>query len=385
MAKTPNSPIRIYLDTSDYSRFADIGRRKEPEIPAVLDFLRQKKSQGLIEVRFSAIHLFEFLKDPSQRALALRKVQVIEELCGDLAFRYIGDVFDREREALRSGLESRPLIVSEDGEWFPETIVESSFDLDAVVRGLLEKFPSFNREQLEALIPQAAGYLKENMSRQLPLANVYGSDLFDRFLSGKISAPEMSREMVKGFAKPSIFITHYLEGNADAQKLFGNLATVERKFCRDLNLSRDKLKEHVKLLLGLGKDTLKAARQHVRTLSLSLSAPYLGVGSLPANLQEALGQDRFLAELPALSTHLNLLTIYIRDIVYPSAAMPEIKESDAADILHATYLPYVDLYRTDGRFGGLMAKLPRPKGVKVVSNLLQLPEAIEKELANRTS
>lgn len=59
-----HSPVRIYLDTSDYSRFADIGHHKQSEeIPAILDSLREKKSQGLIEVRFSAIHLVEFLKN----------------------------------------------------------------------------------------------------------------------------------------------------------------------------------------------------------------------------------------------------------------------------------------------------------------------------------
>jgi hypothetical protein len=276
---------------------------------------------------------------------------------------------------------------SNEGEWFPETMTETSADLDVLVRGLLEKFPSLSRTQLEAMIksPQAMAYLKENMSRQLPLANVYGSDLLDRFLTRKISGPEMSRELAKGFAKPRILIAHYLEGNVAAQKFFENLAAAERELHKELNLTRDRLKDHVQLLLGLGKDILKEVRQRVRTFSLSFSAPYLGVEKLPINLQEALGQDGFLEELPALSTHLNLLTAYLRDIIYPSKVMPEIKESDAADILHATYLPYVELYRTDSRFGGLLVKLQKPSSVKVVPNLLQLPEAIEKELMTRIS
>jgi hypothetical protein len=104
---------------------------------------------------------------------------------------------------------------------------------------------------------------------------------------------------------------------------------------------------------------------------------------LPANVRDAVGKDRYLEELPAISTHCNLITAYRRDVFYPSTVMPEIKESDAADILHAAYLPYVDLYRTDGRFGSLLEKLPKPSTVRVVSKLRQLAGAIEEQLAHR--
>ena len=64
--------------------------------------------------------------------------------------------------------------------------------------------------------------------------------------------------------------------------------------------------------------------------------------------------------------------------------MPKILESDSADILHATYFPYVDLYRTDGRFSSLVSGLPKPSRVRVVPKLHQLPDAIEKELEKRS-
>ena len=83
-----------------------------------------------------------------------------------------------------------------------------------------------------------------------------------------------------------------------------------------------------------------------------------------------------------MSTQYNVLTAYLRDILYPSPVSPEIKESDAGDILHATYLPYVDLYRTDGRFGALLSKVSIPGTVKVVPKLHQLPEAIEDRLGS---
>jgi hypothetical protein len=381
-----SAPIRIYLDTSDYSRFADIGYREEPGIPAILDFLREKKSQGLIEIRFSAVHLFEFLKDPSQRELALRKTEVVEELCGDLAFRYFTDVFDREREALRSGADPEPLVTSDEGEWFPNVALDGSFHRDAIIPNLLNKFPSLGRSQIEALLqdPRAAAFFKEHMSRQMPLEGIYNSDLLDRFLSDKTEPQKMSQEVMKGFAKPRILIGHYLEGNTNALEFFSNLSVMERKIYENTVRSRDVLKEHVNLVLSLGEDVTEKVRQYVRNIESSVaSASYLGLDELPAGLRDSVGRGRFLSELPAVSTHCNLLNAYVRDIIYPSEVMPKIKESDPADILHATYLPYVDLYRTDGRFSSLVERLPKPPGVTVVHKLRQLTDAIEKALTRR--
>jgi hypothetical protein len=374
-------PICIYLDSSDYSRFADIGYRDNQAEEAILDFLKEKKAQGLIEIRFSAIHLFEFLKDPIQRTLALRKVQVVEELCGDLTFRYLLDVFDSERKALGSGVALRPLVTSNDGEWFPAT-PEHALDRDMLVRGLAEKFPALSRAQIEAFLPQIAERAKKQMSEMLPLANVYDSDLMDRFLSGRISGRDMAREIAKGAGKPRILIGHYLEGNAHAQAFFGNLAASERTLHEHLVRSREEINGHVQRLLACGKD-IKEVRRQLRTRTWAFSSPYLGLDKLPANVREAVGQDRYLEELPAISTHCNIVTAYFRDILSPSAVMPEIKESDAADILHVAYLPYVDLYRTDGRFSSLVEKLPKPHPVKVVSKLRHLPEALEEQLAHR--
>lgn len=382
-----HAPLRIYLDTSDYSRFADIGYRNEPGLADILHFLREKKEQGLIEIRFSAIHLFEFLKDPSQRTLALRKVQVMEELCDDHSFRFFSDALEQEREALRLGADPASLVISDEGEWFPSIELDDSFKLDTIFPSLLENFPMFGAEQLRAMLksPEAAAFLKQNMPKELPLANIYGSNLLDRFLSSSISGQEMAREVMKGFTKPSILIDHYLEGRPDAQKFFGMLARLEQQLHGTLVQAQEKLKPHVEFVLGLDQDTIKQTREYVKNLGLSgSSAPYLGLDKLPTHLQEAVGQDRFLKELPALSTHYNVLAAYMRDIIYPSPGLPEIKESDVGDILHATYLPYVNLYRTDGRFGALMNSVSKPSSVKVVPKLRQLPEAIEKELEKRS-
>lgn len=379
-------PLCIYLDTSDYSRFADISYRNEPGLADILTFLREKKEQGLVEFRFSVVHLFEFLKDPSRRELALRKVQIMEELCGGQAFRHFSDVFDLEREALRSEADPAPLVVSDEGEWYPsvEQDDDDSFSLDALIRRLQESFPALPAAELRGLIknPEAAAFVKDGMSKRFPLADLYESNLLDRFFASEVPGNLLARELIKAFARPSVFLNHYLEGNPKAQEVFKALPRLEKNLHGKLVQAQEGLKAHVKLVLGLEQEDIKEVRRYVKKLSLvDSSAPYLEIDELPTNLQRALERNLFLKELPALSTHFHLLTAYLRDLIYPSPVLPEIKESDVGDILHATYLPYVDIYRTDGRFGALMNNVPRPITVKVVSKLHQLPKAIDERLA----
>jgi hypothetical protein len=380
-AQIESRPIRVYLDTSDYSRFADIGYRDQPGIEDVLNFLREKKANGLIEVRFSGVHLFEFLKDPTQNQLALRKVQVLEGLCGDAAFRYPSDAFRREREALGRSVDLWQVTASDEGEWFPET-PELSVERDKLIRGLKKKFPRLSRPQLAVLLGRAAAEIKPALSAQMPLASVYDNGTFERFLAGAISDAEMARELAKGFAKPSVIIGHYLTGNTLAQAMFTNVRDQERAIQQLLVRSRDELMRLSALLEEQGK-TKKEIRSQMKNMSHKNSAEYLGLETLPDEAREAIEKGCYLLALPATSTHCSLLFHYFLDIFLPSSGMPEIKQSDPSDILHATYLPYVDFYRTDGRFASLLGKVAKPASAVVVGNLLQLPDALDREIAKR--
>jgi hypothetical protein len=388
MSSTKNSPtttpLRVYLDTSDYSKFADLGYRDVPGVQAVLDYLRKEKAQGRIEVRFSWVHLFEFLKNPDESPLALRKVQFIEELCGEAAFRYASDVFRIERESLGTDIALRQAVASDKGEWFPE--IDTPPDMRSkLIQGLKLKFPSLSEAQLEAFMKEAIGAgVTSELSAQFPLAGVYESGVFEAFMDGTSSDQEFARGFMRGFAKPKILITHYLEGKVSARRLFDDLTAGERRIKDLIVHAREEMAQHYKKIgeAGHGIDEI---RRYVRNLTMKSSADTNSV-LLPTHVRESISKEKFAPELPALSIYSNLLSEYYRDILYPSSSFstPVIKESDPGDIMHAVYLPFVDIYRTDGRFANLLAKIDKPGGIVVVPKLRQLPEIIEKELKKRT-
>lgn len=69
----------------------------------------------------------------------------------------------------------------------------------------------------------------------------------------------------------------------------------------------------------------------------------------------------------------------------PNASLRQAKLSDVGDLLHATYLPYADIFRTDGCFGGLIRKHGEKFGTQVVSNFDQLIPAINKAVEGAVS
>ncbi len=89
-------PVVVYLDTSDISRFADVGTDYErgthyerSSIRKAYEFLQRNVEHGNIEIRFSGLHIAEIakpaLREPPLQEPATRKAHVIERLCGSRA------------------------------------------------------------------------------------------------------------------------------------------------------------------------------------------------------------------------------------------------------------------------------------------------------------
>jgi hypothetical protein len=61
----------------------------------------------------------------------------------------------------------------------------------------------------------------------------------------------------------------------------------------------------------------------------------------------------------------------------------DIKRSDAVDLIHAMYLPHVDLWRGDKDFSNLLIKNRVNFYERVIPTLSELPRRIETEFAKR--
>lgn len=81
-------PLVVYLDSQDYSRFADaeIGRGREEDLSVFHELIRMKEA-GDIKIIYSPMNMSELLQyDNGGRELTLRKAGVVERLASPDAF-----------------------------------------------------------------------------------------------------------------------------------------------------------------------------------------------------------------------------------------------------------------------------------------------------------
>jgi hypothetical protein len=109
--------------------------------------------------------------------------------------------------------------------------------------------------------------------------------------------------------------------------------------------------------------------------------------NLSANL--GLGRGAFDVDdtrqwLPALSCATAIALELARRAVF-DAQPRKSGESDVGDVLHVAYLPYVDIYRTDGSMANVIREGKLAGSTEVVAKLEQLPEVIDRQLQTRAA
>jgi hypothetical protein len=82
-------------------------------------------------------------------------------------------------------------------------------------------------------------------------------------------------------------------------------------------------------------------------------------------------------QLPSCRTVGLILQAYLRQILGYAGPPARTERSFGGDLVHALYLPYVDLWRADRRFGALVKSVRPEMTLRVVTSLTELPAAID--------
>lgn len=116
-----DSPIQVYLDSSDFSNLANPSARTE-EIVAVETFLVEMQDRGLLELRFSEAHVTEASPvSPSVIPAGLGRLFTIQRLYGLKCLSHPADLMRGEIDNAHSRdplLKQRCTVRRDDGYWF---------------------------------------------------------------------------------------------------------------------------------------------------------------------------------------------------------------------------------------------------------------------------
>lgn len=396
-------PVKVYLDTSDYSRFADIGRdgrqtKLEPILAEIISFA----DDGIADFRFSAIHMAEILKFTQEtKEVAVRKAKLIERLCGNKCLTFISEIWKNEwicaRSAKGAGKTQGPIYAySESGKWYPDVSGITDGLRHSVISGIKKKIQEDSKltrperrailskiikngqltELAETMLADSLESIIKELRQDYPLTErFYCERMLERFIMRKLNGTVVAEELMVGIARPTHFIGWYFEKYHEAKQLPTWLLDLGDKLYSSISEMREEMPE-------VPQDMKRRLKGHITPLFLreKISSAYnaqstnLRHRAAPPHSVDALPKGAF----PSIDLVSESLHAYIvRHALTPQKHL----RSDGGDFAHLGHAPYVDIFRADANFSSLVAKPLAAIGVRVAPRLQELPNIIKEEFA----
>lgn len=400
-------PPIIYLDTSDFSRFGDVLRGKSDDATEKLFLsLETRASKGDAIFPVSMPILGELLQyDADFRETTLCKAQAVARLCGEWALAYPSRLIASEiaTAARESGAlpDGEPIsVLSPDRFWYPD-VSQSFYELRAKIQsGVDAKVDSYrfvNRKSRRGAkkIVRKFDLAKVAAEAAPEMASTYGlpASVFIRsivaMLRGSITPEEASRRLFREIAEPVTFVKTYFERVETERTMPEWMGGLGRDFQTHLQVFRDQtrplmgvpsMREQLANLLADWSGQLGAMALRIA------DGDDLAVLGLSAERRDCLAATpAFVSSVPAAAIVGRVIPEYTRQIIGLSGAEAKIENSFGGDLVHALYLPHVDLWRGDRRFAQVVMKAMPALAHHVIPTLKALPEAIDNWNLGRSS
>jgi hypothetical protein len=388
------NPVLVYLDSSDYSRLSDPRYAGDAELSAVREFLIEATRNGTIEVRYSIVHVVEACHHtPESRAQATLRAELISALSGKRVMGFFSDVL-RDEICRRSGDQpSRRLGVDDEGRWHPDYPDLGKEVQDAIMQGVCDALVSVPKNRNERRRTKArfgtpdklrAGALRElAKDRQLldALAAKHGMSpkfvrerLLGRWLTNR-SAEDTDRDVRDELFDPVSFISHYVDRLDLEGRVRGSVTSLGERLLQALGHVRSVLREIAMSKEGsaIGPEVVNywraGAEERKRRMRDSLLVALLKAKG------EAKLADMQACPLRGLDTLVEAIECWLSKTAGQLTPRNP-KRSDAGDLLHLFYLPYVDLWRGDAYSADIANRIRSFGDGQPVARLQDLPEAV---------
>jgi hypothetical protein len=378
-----NLMIIVYLDTQDFARlYKDNLSSELAEVKAkLLDF----KRSGVVSFPLTFLTLFEFIQDYRTEFENDRQQRsnFMSQICGTDTLPYFADLMQTSSKVDTTS-------------WIPASSIEE-FSVSRMLSAIRhtikedESIPKQLKRELQnpnvlknRLRDHIESQLSENYSPEAwkKETGSFSFEFFVDYLLGKtteVEANEQFRQSVfepgKFFAlwyqrlsKKNMLTEHFqkeideffaicCEFHAKLPKLYSEIQGAHTKIKR---LKREIDKHNLKLK-SIGLEELRID-QHI-----DLALP---------NLDEVFNSEKFRVRFGKFADPFNQVVKQYFIALARRQFTP--KKSDVIDIFHALYINHVDLWRTDIAFSDFLLKLEIFDNSKIVPNLIELPNRIER-------
>ncbi|WP_156116543.1 hypothetical protein [Massilia sp. 9096] len=386
-------PIKIYLDSSDFSKLSDLSKQS-PEYAQVRDYLVRQRNEGVINMYFSEVHVLEAAPiSPSAIPAAIGRLRTIKELCGKNCVTHPIDVCRNELSEENS-LDSVSVVRS-DGTWIP-----SSFDVSEIVPNVeqiimaeLENLSrAARRKYSKSGKPTSHAYTEltqlyngdiAELAKKLPLS-IDAARVFERYMLGKASRND-ALKAVQDSVTDLVIFGHWHEREwSAASDLLKHVRKSGENFKSTLLEARRQFDHLITPDSGLGSTLKKSLPSPSQVTKKVMDAR---IGKIATEVAHSMGiVPRSMIDpwqvAPGTSCSIRLaIQVGHRSVLHSPPRAPS--HSDFPDIYQAIYLPYVDIFRADRFMASQLSECNLPFSTAIAENFLQLPLKIREVLEAR--
>jgi hypothetical protein len=388
-------PLRLYLDSSDYSLLSD-ARRSELDAPGVLQCLRNHVAAGNIECFYSGAHLSEMAPTkPEYSEASEQRASLLVELCGKNVLVAHDRLFDLELRFALGMLKNRADPIRRDGEWFPEGAAEllplSAHDGDASLPGLIGQLGRAERRKASKALLKGGRprkHVQESLVKNARFGSVgevlsvypmnpSAARVLNRYVVGDATSKEATEAFQESLRDPRWMMKWFEQHHAELTPFIAWVRGPANELVSKLDaMSKSVVEARAQLSPEALTELLRADRwQGWQDKMLASIANRFAEKIAPGARLEVRTVDDCCA---GLSVAVRSLHSAWRSITFETPRPP--KPSDFPDAVHAAYAPYVDLFRADSFMAPHIARCAMPWGTVVVAKLIALPGAIEERL-----
>ncbi|MEG1926714.1 MAG: hypothetical protein RR415_13315 [Ruthenibacterium sp.] len=398
-----NRPLRVYLDSSDYSVLSN-SRKMTSEHEGIRARLLEYSRSGDVEFRYSAAHICEMAPvAPEATENAVARTQFMVELCGSRCFRSLPDIIQEEKKVFLKGLGGIACTTSDAGDWFPP--IEAVFEPLRIRQGghLERRFQTevegwgCNRKQrrlvarrcikngvfrhgIEQSLLEGAKNNIQEILRSYPMQENHALTLW-RFVMGKATETQAKNAFLASLRDP-VWMTRWFINHFDQMSPVGRwFREPSEKVYRAVSEARDAAQHVRRQYEAAGLDFTKISGiddvRTVENLEKFLLEMFTTFGFTSPN-GEGLNIDSLKSlrqAAPGLSTMLEVAVAIGFSSMRPSPRNP--LESDFVDVAHAIYAPYVDIFRADSFMAPIVKRALNLTGTRVEGKLRGVIPAIE--------
>lgn len=402
--------LQVYLDSSDYSDLSESMLDSKHPNARIFQKLCWYVDQGIIEIRFSAVHVIEIAHlDESSRNWALHRARCIQRLTGGKCFRFWSEIPVIECFNLMT---NRPIyedVYVNNGSWHPDfSDVAYAFrrlTIDEFKKVVIDG--SLNRKQRKAneriyirnghLSAEGIRALQVNrkelldeVSRQFPLSEkFYKDDLMLKYAAGKVSAEEIIEEISIVFRDIEKFIGWTYDTRDSERKIVSWLRSHGKEMASSIEAQRAKIndayaegmitsEQKKTILLSIERMIPDLRSNRLDEVKVSIKDLYPTFRCTGSQWSDVQGSE--FGSIPSMDSY---IMVYFEHFRRNLKMNRKLKGSDAADLFHLAHLPYCDLFRADSDTAETVKKMAAAYNTRVVSKLRNLPDQIEHVLEMR--